>query len=854
MAEPKYEPAASEEGRPSTSSEIFEYLGALNSREDLLDDKELQTDYRQQKKSRAVRQRTVFVFVGACLTALALLVFAFTTRVSDSDSTAVTQTSTLKQLSLEEMRTGKFQANLKQIRWIDPVPGASGGGDYLIYEDDKYYLAKWSDRSYKQTVLNSTEFEYKGNKHYVDSVELNHDHTKVLIGSDTRKNWRHSTFAKYFIKDLNSGTIEPVFLENSGAEIALAEWSPRGDRIAFIHENNLYLRYVDQGKKVAKITQDGGKDVFYGRPDWVYEEEVFSGAKALWWSQSGEYLAFLRTNDSAVPEFTIPYFAQHGAGEDQDAYPEVRKIKYPKPGYANPIVDILFLEIASEEFYAVPTEKNPAKDNLITEVTWSGSDKVIVRLTNRESDVLKVSLVDARSRTGKIVRTEDLRGKGWFEITHNTKYVAANPDHGLKEDGYIDTIIVDEFSHLAYFSPLDAKDPLFVLTSGNWEVVDAPSAYDAATNQVYFMATKKSPVERHLYSVRIEEHPAVIPITDTGKEEKKKEEKERDGYFSASFSSDAKFALLTSRGPEVPWQKVLKMDAQFVLPEGELVEQNLELRNTLKEYALPTWNHGQVEVAKDDKGKPIVANYVERLPPNFNPDKKYPVLFYVYGGPGSQNVDKRFGIDFQAILAGSKEVIVVSVDGRGTGYMGRKFRSVVRDQLGTYEVHDQIAAAKHWAGKKYVDESRVAIWGWSYGGYMTLKTLEADAGHTFSYGMAVAPVTDWRFYDSIYTERYMHTPEHNHSGYADSRVRNVTAIAQNERFLLMHGTGDDNVHFQNSLVLLDEFDKHGVENYDVHVFPDSDHSIYHHNANSIVYDKLMHWISDAFDGRFKDLE
>jgi dipeptidyl aminopeptidase len=222
-----------------------------------------------------------------------------------------------------------------------------------------------------------------------------------------------------------------------------------------------------------------------------------------------------------------------------------------------------------------------------------------------------------------------------------------------------------------------------------------------------------------------------------------------------------------------------------------------------------------------------------------NEKKKYPVLFYLYGGPGSQTVDKTFTVDFQAYIAANLGYIVVTVDGRGTGFIGRKARTIIRGNLGYYEAYDQIATAKIWADKKYVDASRIAIWGWSYGGFMTLKTLEQDAGQTFSYGMAVAPVTDWRFYDSIYTERYMHTPQHNHEGYDNSSISNMTALHQNVRFLIMHGVADDNVHMQNSLTLLDKLDLAGVENYDVHVFPDSDHSIYFHNANRIVYDSKL---------------
>jgi len=213
-------------------------------------------------------------------------------------------------------------------------------------------------------------------------------------------------------------------------------------------------------------------------------------------------------------------------------------------------------------------------------------------------------------------------------------------------------------------------------------------------------------------------------------------------------------------------------------------------------------------------------------------------------------VKKTFAVDFQAYIAANLGYIVVTVDGRGTGFIGREARCIVRGNIGYWEAHDQIETAKMWASNKYVDASRIAIWGWSYGGFMTLKTLEQDAGETFSYGMAVAPVTDWRFYDSIYTERYMHTPQTNPGGYDNSSISNVTALSQSVRFLVMHGVADDNVHMQSTLTLLDKLDVAGVENYDVHVFPDSNHGIYFHNANRIVYDKLNNWLINAFNGEW----
>jgi dipeptidyl aminopeptidase len=301
----------------------------------------------------------------------------------------------------------------------------------------------------------------------------------------------------------------------------------------------------------------------------------------------------------------------------------------------------------------------------------------------------------------------------------------------------------------------------------------------------------------------------------------------------------------------------------------ETIEDNKALQTFASEHELPIELYGTIEVDG------YTLNYVERRPPHFNPKRKYPVLFWMYQGPNSQSVNKQWNIDYQSFVASGLGYIVVTVDGRGTGFRGRKTRCAIRGNIGYYESTDQIAAAKIWAAKKYVDKERLAIWGWSYGGFMTLKTLERDAGATFKYGMAVAPVTDWRFYDSVYTERYMHTPQHNPTGYDNSSISDMQSLAENVRFLVMHGVSDDNVHTQNTYTLLDKLDLAGVENYDVHVFPDSDHGIYFHNANRVVFDskfcsqysglmfrgdadtvvaELTNWLVNAFNGEWLKTE
>ncbi|KAK9466848.1 dipeptidyl peptidase IV N-terminal region-domain-containing protein [Lipomyces arxii] len=805
---------------------------SLNNTESLQDEDE---DVPVYKRRCSTRKIFIGVLGGlAVLWVIGLIFYLVNSRRGSAGAPDV-DVSDKKPIELMDVMTGKFAARRTRIDWLDD---GIEGHDGLYAErdaDGKVLVGDYSGVTTKSTItlVDINEFVYEGATHTIEQFWPGKGLQKVLLMTDPKKNWRHSYYAQYWIYDVSSKTIEPLIPYLLSANVRLAKWSPQADVIAYVLENNLYVRNVSESS-VRQITSDGDKDTFYGIPDWVYEEEVFSGNSAVWWSADGKYLAFLRSNDSSVPEYSIPYFEQLPV--ENGSYPDMVDIKYPKAGYDNPIVELMFLDLNTYEvFLPEIDDKNylEDQDRLITEVLWTG-EKVLVRQTNRESDLLKIVVIDPVARTGSVVRQDDVSGGdgGWFEVTHDTTFIPANVSQGRPQDGYIDTVIIDGYNHLAYFSPITADKPSQVLTSGPWEVVDAPSAVDLSTGTVYFVSTKKDPTERHLYAVQLDGS-NLRAITNT----------DEQGYYGVSFSTGGGYLLLSYNGPDVPYQKLVS------LREGKevIVRTNDELKTRLEEYKVPETVWEQITVDGD-----VVINTFEIRPADFNPLKKYPVLFHLYGGPGSQTVDKRFTIGFEAHIASALDAIVVSVDGRGTGFMGRKFRAVVRDKLGYWESRDQILAADVWSKKAYVDASKIAIWGWSYGGYMTLKTLEQDGGAHFSYGMAVAPVTDWRFYDSIYTERYMHTPAHNAAGYDGSQIKNVTALKGAERFLVMHGTGDDNVHFQNTLSLIDKFDLVGVENYDMYVFPDSDHSIYFHNANRIVYDRLDRWLTLAFAGVFEE--
>jgi dipeptidyl aminopeptidase len=510
----------------------------------------------------------------------------------------------------------------------------------------------------------------------------------------------------------------------------------------------MYLRKLASGE-VIPITKDGGDNLFYGVPDWVYEEEVFQGNTGTWWSTDGKFVAFLRTNESAVPEYPIQYFLSRPSGKKPppglESYPEVSQIKYPKPGSPNPIVNLQFYDVEKNEVFSFDMPEDFVdEERIIIEIVWASEGKVLIRETNRESDVVKIFVMDTKARTGKLVRSDDIAALdgGWVEPSQSTKFIPADPENGRLHDGYIDTVIYEGYDHLAYFTPFENSEPI-MLTKGNWEVVQAPSAVNLKKGLVYFVATKEAPTERHVYSVKLDGSD-LRPLTDTS----------APAFFDVSFSDGAGYGLLSYKGPAVPWQAVINTHGSDIEFES-LIEENPKLTEMVKDFALPAEVYTNVTIDG------YTLQVLERRPPHFNPKKKYPVLFFLYGGPGSQTVDRKFTIDFQSYVASSLGYIVVTIDGRGTGFIGREARCIVRGNIGHYEAHDQIETAKIWSNKDYVDETRMAVWGWSYGGYMALKVLEQDAGETFQYGMAVAPVTDWRFYGGFLSKCYILTSRAN---------------------------------------------------------------------------------------------
>ncbi|WLF76527.1 hypothetical protein PVL30_000229 [Lodderomyces elongisporus] len=739
-----------------------------------------------------------------------------------------------------------LDAKLHSIQWIQtPESLYDDQGTYVINEgnDDQGELnivvKSLANESYSYSLIDHSTFKYKEIEYTISDYVASPDLQKVILKTNSSSSWRHSSLALYWVLDVKKKEINPLH-SNIQDKLSTVSWSPDSTHVAYIYNNNIFLKDTELDKTI-QVTKDGSTEVFNGKPDWVYEEEVFGTDIVLWWSADGSKFAFLKSNNTDVPEFTIPFYAQ----KNHTDYPELVNIKYPKAGYPNPLVSVLTYDVKKGKVsnHLLETSTIDPLNRLITEVVWVG-DELLVKTSNRASDLLEIFLIGQDESGVKLVRTHEAKDS-WFEITSHTLYVPQNKTAGRQQDGYIDTVVVDGYNHLAYFSP-PSSSQYELLTSGNWEVVGGVAAFDYTRNNVYFISTIKSSIERHIHSVNLLDRsndglPFIKDITA------------KEGYYSSSFSSGGRFLLLSDLGPGVPTQRINDLKLGKNVKE---IEDNQELAQRLRDYALPEVKFDTVELT-DEQGEKFLINSVETLPPNFDENKKYPVLFFIYGGPGSQQVTKRWSLSFSTVVAAELDSVVVTVDGRGTGFnnlnykLGQKFKFIVRDKLGKYEPVDVINSAKIWAKKSYVDPDRIAVWGWSYGGFLTLKTLETDyEDSVFNYGVAIAPVTRWRLYDSIYTERYLRTPQENPEGYLTGSINNVTNFEHVKKFFIGHGSGDDNVHVQHTLQLLDEFNLAEIENFEFMIFPDSNHGMSYHNGNKVVFDRILDFFRRAFDGEF----
>lgn len=703
--------------------------------------------------------------------------------------------SETKQITLNDIfRSRKFYPE-----YISGIRSLNDGEHYCILEKDSLNVINYKKGEKTGTIVTSSQLIPEGDTIPIGMrrYQLSNDENKILFATETKSIYRYSSKSKYYIYDIESGKLTQL---SQGGKQRLAAFSPDGSKVAFVRDNNMFIKNLENGNE-QQITTDGlYNNIIYGTTDWVYEEE-FGFTKGFLWSPDGSKIAFYRFDESNVKEYQMTMWG--------DLYPEHYKYKYPTAGEDNSIIKILVYDLATKQ----TTEMDIGEDTdiYIPRIKWTkNSEKLSIQWMNRLQNELKIFLADVTTEKTKIIYHET--NKYYIDITDNLTFLEDN-------EHFIITSEQDGYNHIYLY---DMKGNLIKqLTKGEWDVTEFIGV-DEKKGLVYFISAETTPLNRELY---------VVKLNGSGK----KKLSEKDGNNRVRFSKQFKYFINTYTNANTPANITVNSAKGNEL---RVLKDNLKLKETIEEYKFSS-----KEFFTFTTSEGVELNGWMIKPPDFDPEKKYPVLMYVYGGPDSQTVRNSWGggnLWYQMLA--SKGIIIASVDNRGTGARGEEFKKMTYLQLGKYETIDQIEAAKYLISLGYVDPERIGIWGWSYGGYMSALCMTKGADY-FSTGIAVAPVTNWRNYDNIYTERFMRTPQENPDGYDDnSPINHVEKLEGN--FLIIHGTADDNVHVQNSIELvtaLVDADKQ----FEMQFYPNSNHGIYTGRNTTIhLYTRLTDFILD----------
>ena len=638
------------------------------------------------------------------------------------------------------------------------------------------------------------------------AYKFSDDETKILLTTKRKSIYRRSYTAEFYI--WNSVTEELSQLSDKGAQ-QLATFSPDGNYVAYVRDNNIFIKNLRFGSTHQATTDGKFNEIINGAPDWVYEEE-FGFNKAFWWSPDSKFLAYIRFDETEVREFSMPMYA--GAAptlSNYKLYPGEYTFKYPKAGETNSKVEIYSYEVKTK--IAIKVDIGEKTDIYVPRLKWTPDDNelVVMRLNRHQN---QIDILYANPYTG------DSRN---FLTEKNDRYIAEDflDAFTYLDDGrFVIQSERDGWSHLYLYDKQGFE--IAKLTDGDFDVTDF-YGYDAEKELYYYQAAAESPLRREVYYV------------SQDKKEKGKLST-LEGTNSAVFSTNFKYYINYYSSAKVPNYITLHDNKKG--EQIRFLQDNTVLKNTIKSMQIP-----QKEFFTFTTSEGIELNGWMLKPHNFDVSKKYPVFMTQYSGPNSQSVrDSWGGISWNEYLA-QEGFLVVCVDPRGTGARGEDFRKATYMQLGKYESDDQVETAKYLTTLPYVDAENISIFGWSYGGFMTLLTLE-KGGDLFKAGIAVAPVTSWRFYDTVYTERFMRTPEENPEGYDDnSPLSHAEDIKGN--LLIIHGTADDNVHAQNTFEMTERMVQAGVQ-FNMAMYTNRNHGIRGGNTSMHLYTKMVNFLKD----------
>ncbi|QCW98720.1 S9 family peptidase [Aggregatimonas sangjinii] len=701
-------------------------------------------------------------------------------------------TAQKKQITVEEIYNGAFRTE-----GMDALRSLKNGKQYTILNrnrsDRTTAIDKYDYKTQKkvETVLSSADLEAIDN---FESYAFNADETKILLATELEDIYRRSKLGVYYVYDIATKTLTKI----SDSKIQEPTLSPDGKQVAYASDNNLYLFDI-QSKTAKPITTDGEKNkIINGITDWVYEEE-FAFVRAYDWNSDGSKIAYLRFDETDVPQFSMDVF---GTG----LYPTEEEFKYPKAGEENATVSLHLYDVAS----GTSAEVDLGNAYYVPRIKWMNHPNYLsVQTLNRHQNHLKLLEVNAKDNSVSLLMEE--KDDAYIDITDNLTFLA--------DDSFIWTSENDGFNHIYLY---DSDGNLMnQITKGEWEVTDY-YGYDQKNDKVYYQSTENGSINRDVYS-----------ISSSGKN--KKRLSEREGQNSADFSADFSNYINTFSSASTPFEYTLHSSSNGKKLKN--ITTNDALLDKLKGYEMSPKEFSTININGNDLHMYMIK------PANFDPNKEYPLLMFQYSGPGSQQVSNRWmgANDYWHQMLASEGYVIACVDGRGTGFKGADFKKSTYMNLVKYETEDQIAAARKLSELPYIDEERTGIWGWSFGGHMSTNAL-LKGSDVFEMAIAVAPVTSWRFYDTIYTERFMRTPAENPSGYDDNSPFNYPEKLQG-KYLLVHGSGDDNVHLQNTMRMVEALIQANKQ-FEWAIYPDKNHGIYGGNTRIHLFNKMTDFIHE----------
>lgn len=698
-----------------------------------------------------------------------------------------------KNISLEGIWGGVFRTQA-----MEALHSLKNTNEYTVlnydratrtYQIDLYDFATLTK---KKTLLDTKNHKELTS---IESYTFNALENQMLIALNGDKIYRHSLVSDTYLYDIAAQSLIKV----ADYKIQEPTFSPKGDKIAYAYQNNLYV-YDIKNNQYQQITTDGKKNqIINGITDWVYEEE-FAFVKAFQWNASGTHLAYIRFDETDVPEFSMDVYGTA-------LYPTQEVFKYPKAGEKNAEVSLHLYELNSNTTNKV--DLSSYNDFYIARLhTTSDADFFSIQVLNRHQNQLDLRFVDIKNGQTKIVLTE--KDAAYVDVTDHLTF--------LKDNSFIWSSEKDGFNHLYHY---DKSGKLInQITKGNWEVT-AYYGLDEKSKTIFYQSTERGSTVRDIYKIGINGKNKSLLTLQTGTNK-------------ATFSPNYEFFINSYSSSLTPIKYTLHSSKNG--SEIKTISDNNVLNDKLKEYNLPT---KEFFTLKADNGQELNAYIIK--PKDFDATKKYPLLLFQYSGPGSQQVANQWlnANDYWHMMLAQQGYLVACVDGRGTGYRGAAFKKVTQKELGKYEVEDQIAAARTLASYPYIDENRIGIWGWSYGGFMSSNCL-LKGNDVFKMAIAVAPVTNWRFYDTIYTERFMQTPQENPTGYDDnSPINHIDKLKG--KYLIIHGSADDNVHVQNAMRMIRALQLAGKD-FDQAIYPDTNHGIYGGKIRLQLYTLMTNYI------------